>query len=138
MAQHTEVPGEILARLRSVCLGLPEAYEEPAWVGTRWRIRTHTFAHVLTIDNAWPPTYVKASGLEGPATILTFESSGQDLDAFGHLGHPFSRPQWRPTVVGVVLESGTDWIEVAELITDSYCQLAPKKLARTVARPTPS
>ena len=34
----------------SLCLALPEAYEEEAWVGTRWRIRTKTFAHVLMID----------------------------------------------------------------------------------------
>ena len=27
--------------------GSPEAREEQAWVGTRWRIRTRTFAHVL-------------------------------------------------------------------------------------------
>ncbi|MCW2798958.1 MAG: hypothetical protein JWQ70_430, partial [Aeromicrobium sp.] len=41
-----EVPPEILDRLRPICLGLPEAYEEPAWTGTRWRVRTRTFAHV--------------------------------------------------------------------------------------------
>ena len=33
-----EIPPEVLAALRSVCLPLPEAYEEPA-VGVRWCIR---------------------------------------------------------------------------------------------------
>ncbi|HET6258494.1 MAG TPA: hypothetical protein VFE39_07570 [Pseudonocardia sp.] len=32
MTQSTDVPPEIVAQPRSVCLGLPEAYEEPAWV----------------------------------------------------------------------------------------------------------
>lgn len=46
----TEVPGEILARLREACLRLPEAYEEQAWVGTRWRVGKKTFAHVLVVE----------------------------------------------------------------------------------------
>jgi hypothetical protein len=49
------VPDKVLSRLRSVCLGLPEAHEETAWVGVRWRIRTNTFAHVLVINAGWPP-----------------------------------------------------------------------------------
>ena len=55
MTASTDVAPEIVARLRSMCLALPEAYEEQAWVGTRWRIRKRTFAHVLTIDAGWPP-----------------------------------------------------------------------------------
>jgi hypothetical protein len=54
-ADHPDVPPETVAKLRSVCIGLPEAYEEEAWVGTRWRIRKRTFAHVLMADSGWPP-----------------------------------------------------------------------------------
>jgi hypothetical protein len=32
---------------------------------------------------------------------------------------------------------GVDWDEVAELLPESYCVLAPKKLAALVSRPTP-
>jgi hypothetical protein len=46
----------MLAALRAVCLGLPEAQEQDAWVGTSWRIRNSTFAHVLAIaDGDRPP-----------------------------------------------------------------------------------
>ncbi len=121
-------------RVRSVCLALPEAYEEPAWVGTRWRIRTKTFAHVVMIDAGWPPAYVLAFGNEGPLTVLTFQSSGDELDALAHAGHPFSKPRWNPKVIGMVLEAATDWVEVAELVTESYCLLAPKKLSEQVRR----
>ena len=55
MPDHAEVPLELVAQLRSRCLALPAAYEEQAWVGTRWRIRKKTFAHVLVVDSAWPP-----------------------------------------------------------------------------------
>ncbi len=63
---------EIVAELRSVCLALPQAYEEDAWVGTRWRVRTRTFAHVVAIDGGWPRAYARAAGTVGPATVLTF------------------------------------------------------------------
>ena len=115
MTGHAEVPPGIVAELRSVCLGLPEAYEEPAWVGTRWRIRTRTFAHVLAIDSGWPPAYARAAGSDGPVTVLTFRSPTHELDAFRHAGHPYFTPGWWDDLVGMVLEAGVDWGEVAEL-----------------------
>ncbi len=45
-------------------------------------------------------------------------------------GFPFYRLSWGNNVVGLVLTTGTDWVEVAELLTDSYRVQAPKKLAR--------
>jgi YjbR len=130
-----DVPPEIVARLRGVCLGLPEAYEEQAWVGTRWRVRTRTFAHVLAVDAGWPPAYARAAATDGPATVLTFRSSGQDLDALSAEGPPFFRPGWAPNIVGVVLGTAVDWGEVAELLTDSYRVMAPRKLLALVERP---
>jgi hypothetical protein len=35
-------------------------------------------------------------------------------------------------VVGMVLDAHTDWTEVAELLTESFCIQAPKRLARLV------
>ena len=122
-------PG-IVEQLRSVCLALPEAYEESAWVGTRWRVRTKTFAHVLTIDAGWPPAYARAAATDGPATVLTFESSGPELAALSETGRPFFKPRWRPTVVGMLIEAGVDWNEVAELLTESYCVLARRSSSR--------
>lgn len=136
MANHTEVPPEIVAKIRSTCIALPEALEEQAWVGTRWRIRRQTFAHVVAIDAGWPPAYAKAAGSDGPLVVLTFQSSGQELDALTNLGHPFFRPPWRPGIVGIVVDSSVDWDEVAELVIESYCVLAPRKLIEQINRPT--
>jgi hypothetical protein len=80
-----------------VCLRLPEAYEEPAWIGLRWRVRQRTFAHAYVVDGEEP----------GPGCRLTFRSPGDE----------------------------TDWAEVGELLTESYCLLAPKKLVARVDRP---
>ena len=124
MTEYADVPAEILDRLRTACRHLPEIVEEQAWAGTRWRIRKRTFAHVLTIDEP-----------RGPRTILTFRSSGDEFDALRAVGHPFFKLGWGTEMLGMVLEAATDWTEVTELVTDSYCLVAPKKLAATVPRP---
>jgi YjbR protein len=105
-------------------------------VGTRWRIRKRTFAHVLTIDTGWPPAYARAAGANGPITVLTFRSSGPELNALRNTGHPFFAPVWRADEVGMVLDEGVDWDEVAELLTESYCLLAPKRLGDLIDRPS--
>lgn len=130
-----DVPPEILDRLRPVCLGLPETYEEPAWVGTRWRIRKRTFAHVLTVDSDHPAARARAGGADEPVCVLTFRSPGDEIAGLIGSGPPFYQPGWGADVVGMVLDEGTDWTEVAELLTESYCVLAPKKLAALVDRP---
>jgi YjbR len=141
VSDTTDAPPEIVARLRAVCCGLPDAYEEPAWVGTRWRVRKKTFAHVLTLASGWPPAYVKAADHEGPVTVMTFRAPPADLEALANVGHPFFRARWGRDVAGMVLEAGedaeTDWDEVAELVTESYCVMAPKKLVALVDRPEP-
>jgi hypothetical protein len=73
--------------------------------------------------------------MDSPITVLTFQSTGDELVAFSNLGHPFYRPVWRPGIVGIVLDAQTDWAEVGEVLTESYCLLAPKKLVEQVNRP---
>lgn len=124
MPEYADVPDSIMDELRTICLGLPETTEAQAWAGRRWLIRNRTFAHVLSVDRA-----------EGPVTVLTFRSEGAELDVLRACGHPFFQPGWGSNTVGMVLDTGTDFTEVSELLTDSYCILAPKKLAATIARP---
>ena len=135
MDERPEVPGEVLSRLRSVCLGLPEAYEEAAWVGVRWRIRKRTFASALRIEDGWPPAYARAARTPGPATVVTFRSSGEELELLRQAGSPFFAPPWGPDYVGLVVGPDVDWGEVAELLTESYCVMAPRKLVEEISRP---
>jgi hypothetical protein len=134
MAERPDVPSETVAALRAVCLALPDAYEEQAWVGTRWRIRTRTFAHVLMVDSGWPPAYARAAGSDGPISVLTFRSSGPELDSLTNADPPSFKPVWFPDIVGMVLDADVDWEEVAELVTESSCALAPKRLVELVER----
>ncbi len=135
MTEYADVQPEIITRLRTMCLRLPEAYEEPAWVGTRWRIRNRTFAHVLFVDSGWPPAYARAAADDGPITVVMFRSSGAELEVLRNTGRPFFAPVWRSDEVGMVLDEPVDWEEVAELVTDSYRILAPPSLAKLVDQP---
>lgn len=130
-----EVPDEVVARVRAVCLGLPEAYEEPAWVGTRWCVRKKNFAHLVEIAGGKPAGYARAAGTDGPVVVLTFRAPVEEAAALGEMGPPFFKPVWWDDIAGIVIDDRTDWAEVAELVTESYCRLAPKKLAALVDRP---
>jgi YjbR len=122
--------------MRALCDGLPEAVEEHAWTGIRWRIRRRTFAHVLTIEAGWPPAYARAAGTAGPAHVLMIRSRGAELDALRHLPPPFFTTPWRADEIGIQLSDDTDWAEIAELVTESYRLQAPARLARLVGAPT--
>ena len=133
VSERAQVAIEVVERLGVICLALPEAREEEAWVGTRWRIRTATFAHVVAIDEGWPPAYAAAAGTAGPATVLTFRSDGEELEALRAIGPPYFKPVWFRDIVGLVLPhepAAVDWDEVTELVTESYRLLAPKRLSR--------
>ena len=100
---------------------LPECHEESAWVGTRWRVGPATVAHVF--------------GGEDQLFRITFRAEADEVMAFEHLGPPYFRAGWGRNVVGLLLDDDTDWDELAELLTDSYCLQAPATLADRVPRP---
>jgi hypothetical protein len=114
-------------------MALPEVDEEEAWVGTRWTVRKRNFAHIVFIADGWPPAYAAAAGSGGPQTVLTFRSA--EAEALGLMGPPYFRPVWFPDIVGVRIDSSTDWDEITELVTDSYRRLAPARLVRLLDAP---
>lgn len=145
MAERIPVAQAVVDRLRPICLSFPETHEELAWIGLRWRIRTRTFAHVLVVDELGPEAFTAAVALPGvrpPFTVLTFRTPDREADVLEQVGDPFFRPHWSGNIVGMVVRADraspgrpTDWSEVAELLTDSYCVQAPQKLAARATLP---
>ena len=122
-----DVPVDVEDRLRELCLALPDAYEEQAWVGTRWRVRQRTFAHVLgvVVDDV------------GPTVMLSFRSTGDELETLRRAGPPFHLLGWGRDAMGMALDDDTDWDEVVELMTESYVVMAPQKLVALLDLPPP-
>jgi hypothetical protein len=112
---------EVIDRVRPLCMALPEVVEQDAWAGTRWQVARRTFAHVLTV--------LRPDEL-AELTVLTFRAEGEDLHVLAHVGHPFFRLGWGRDAMGMLLDDRTDWSEVAEVVRDSYCVMAPKRLAK--------
>lgn len=123
-----DVPDTVVAQLRGVCLALPDAHEEKAWAGWRWMVRRKTFAHVLGIEFADEPG-------RGVQVVLVFRSAGEELEMLRHAGPPFHVLGWGRDALGLSIDGETDWVEVVELVTESFCVMAPKKLAALVDRP---
>src|ERR1700755_1007037 len=104
-----EPDAEVVARLGTTALSLPESYEEDAWTGVRWRIRAKTFAHVMVAQAGYESSFRDATGVADTTTILTFRSTGDEVLALSHSGLPFYKPPWSPTVLGMVIDERTDW-----------------------------
>jgi hypothetical protein len=135
MSGPGDVPPEIMDRLRPICRGLPEAYEEPAWIGVRWRIRKRTIAHVYAPDLERYPFYARHQSAGEPPTVMTFRVPADELLGLTAAGFPFFRAEWGHNVAGAFLGDHTDWTEIAEVVADSYCEMAPKFLIAQVALP---
>lgn len=122
MPDRPDVPEEWVRRLRDVLTAFPECVEDEAWVGVRWRVGDATVAHVF--------------GGEDQLFRITFRAEPDEVMALQHLGTPYFKAQWGGNVVGLLLDEHTDWQELAEMLTDSYCLQAPARLAGLVSRPT--
>jgi hypothetical protein len=124
-------PSEYLAKLRLICLELPEAHEEAAWAGIRWNTGKKNFAHALTIAGGWPPAYARAASMDD-GCVCTFRLARQQCAAARFRRAPFFRPVWFPNIAGVLIDARTDWDELELLLKESYRVLAPAKLAALV------
>lgn len=130
-----ELPAAVIARLRSLHAGRADVVEEAAWTGVRWRHGSVTIAHVVLINDGWPPAYARAACTDGPTCVLTVRCPREDVEALsavsGHYFAPAWGINWNPSVLGIRLDDDTDWHKVAGHIDVSY------RLATTVKRRRP-
>ena len=113
-----------LARVRKICLSLPEAIEVEAWGAPTFRIGK-IFVMYAAAGNE------HHDGREG--IWVKTNSFTQDLLVRGQPARYFSPPYVGPSGwTGAYLDDGTDWIAVTELIRDAYRATAPRRLAALV------
>lgn len=106
-----------IARLRRICLALPEAVEIETWETPTFRVRGKIFALVWLEEDA-PAVWLKAP--PGVAEML------RDVAPARFFRPPYLDGRgW----VGVRLGEGVAWDEVAALIRRSFSLVAPKRLA---------
>jgi hypothetical protein len=131
-AARPQVAPALISRVDAICSAWPGVVQENAWAGVRWCVRQRNFAHLATIVDGWPPAYVQAAGTAGPATVLTFRALPSLLGS-GRLGcAPYLKPVWFQDIAGLVIDTDTEWDEVAGLLRDSWRLNAPGKLLALV------
>jgi predicted DNA-binding protein (MmcQ/YjbR family) len=112
-----------LARLRAICLALPEAAEQVFGGHTTptFRVRDKIFVMQRDDDDGRAAMWCKAP--PGAQAILV----GSDPGRF--FRPPYVGPKgW----IGMHLDGGADWDFVRDLVLDSYRMTAPKKLAALI------
>ena len=123
VSERAPVPAETVLRLAAILEQLPECTEHDAWTGVAWKVRDATVGHVF--------------GGEDGLVRITFRAEPDEVEAFQHLGPQYFKTSWGTNVVGIVLDRRTDWDELTELLTDSYCIQAPQSLSAQVDLPAP-
>ena len=115
------VPTGPLARLRKLCLTLPEAHEVEAWGEPTFRVRNKLFAMYAAANNH--------HGGGRPAVWVKAPPGNQDLMVRTAPDRFFVPPYVGPSGwVGIWLDRDVDWGELRELLCDSYRLTAPKRL----------
>ncbi|HLZ69859.1 MAG TPA: MmcQ/YjbR family DNA-binding protein [Dehalococcoidia bacterium] len=119
------MPIEPLAELRTICLALPEATEKLTWEETpTFRVREKIFAMQAGGDGR-PSLWCKAP--PGAQQILV----GADPTRF--FVPPYvGRNGW----IGVHLDVGPDWEEIAGFVLESYRMTAPRRLTKLLPAPS--
>ena len=120
-----EVPEDIVERIRTLCLALPEVTVRIDDSQSRARSAAHSFdvrrrSFCLLVAVADP------TGKAVP--LLVLRANPEEREALLSIGHPFFPSRAGRDRIGVLLTDDTDWEEIRELVTESYRILAPKKL----------
>jgi predicted DNA-binding protein (MmcQ/YjbR family) len=115
-----------LERLRRICLALPEATEQRFGGHTTptFRVRDKIFVMYADDNNGRGKPAIWCKAPPGAQQVLV----GSDPQRF--FAPPYvGKNGW----IGVRLHAPVDWAHVGDLVTDSYCMTAPKRLASQLA-----
>ncbi|MEO8334056.1 MAG: MmcQ/YjbR family DNA-binding protein [bacterium] len=114
-----------LLKLRKICLALPEAHEVEAWGEPTFRVKNKLFAMHAAANNH------HGDGRQG---VWCKAAPGNQQIMIQHAPKKFFVPPYvGPSGwIGIYLDGDVDWPEVAELLTDSYRLIAPKKLLKVL------
>ncbi len=116
-------PPASLARLRALCLALPEAEERTTWEHQTFRVRDKIFAMYVTRHTGAAGLWCKAP--PGVQQMLV------EADPEKFFRPPYVGPKgW----IGVHLDGHIDWTEIDALVRRSWVMTVPKRLAATLGR----
>ncbi|GLW26034.1 phosphoribosylglycinamide formyltransferase [Microbispora amethystogenes] len=111
-----------MARVREICLSLPEAVEKPFGGHTAPSFRIGDKLFAMTSEDGRSLTFKAGPGVQ-QALVASDPERFFVPPYVGAKG-------W----VGARLDAAQDWAEIAELLEDSYRMIAPKRLSGLLDR----
>src|SRR6476619_4101690 len=123
--RRTPAEEKLTARLRKICLALPEAHEklshgEPTWFAGKGKV----FAMLDSHHHDSPHLAVWLPHPPGAQEALV------DTDPERFFRPPYVGPSdW----VGVILDTRPNWSMVEEMVRDAFCHVATAKLQSRLA-----
>ena len=120
-----EVPEDIVERVRTLCLALPEVTVRADGSLTRTRSTAHSFD---IRRRSFCLLVAREDSTGKPVPLLVLRADPDERRALLSNGHPFYASRAGRDRIGVRLTDETAWEEIRELVTESYRRLAPKKL----------
>lgn len=110
-----------LARLRALCLGLPQTSEKEAWGAPTWRVRGKMFAMLDDHHHGAPDFSVWLKSDFETQQLLV------ETDPASFFVPPY---QGKAGWIAARLDARTDWDELAALIEEAWERAAPPALLR--------
>jgi hypothetical protein len=126
----SQITENLLAKLREICLAYPEAVEDNAGVGSPgFKVRKKIFAMHHGSSRTNPAaSHGSDSSLwcKAPPGVqqILVASAPEQFFVPPYVGHN----GW----VGIWLDRKIDWEQLAELVEESYCMTAPKRLVAQI------
>jgi hypothetical protein len=113
---------KVLERLREICLRLPETSERPSHGAPTFFVRgKRSFVTVLTDHHGDGRFAIWCAAPAGVQGLLT-ENDPQKFFVPPYVGHR----GW----LGVRLDRGIDWDELAGIVEDAFAEVAPASLVQ--------
>ena len=117
----------VLERLRTVCLALPETSERLSHGAPSFFVRGKKCFLMLLDDHHGDGRFAVWCAAPAGDLQLLIGADGERFFVPPYVGHR----GW----LGVRLNDGVDWDELAGVVEDAYCTVAPPKLVAELDRP---
>jgi hypothetical protein len=115
----------VIKRLRSVCLALPETTERPSHGAPSFFIRDKRCFLMLLDDHHGDGRFAIWCAAPAGDQQLLVDADPERFFVPPYVGHR----GW----LGIRLNDGANWDELAGIVEDAYCAVAPKQLVERVA-----
>ena len=115
---------DAVERLRTICLALPETSERPSHGAPSFFVREKKCFLMLLDDHHGDGRFAIWCAAPAGDQAMLVDADPERFFVPPYVGHR----GW----LGVRLDRGIDWDEIAGIVEDAFCEIAPKRLVESL------